>query len=593
MWPAIKFTLQKTWKSTKYLFVLYLLAQIIIAISSLVNIFTFKEIIDSANQSETVLGFSLIGIILVRLVYELFKQVVTGASRYVWALLNARQMIFYNDLFLQKVATLDVAKFENPNSVGLINRAFARINQFTFYLKGIVEIMSSLVELSVSIIIFIFASPLVAILIVIANIIPIFVRSRLATSSFRLYMADDETKRRFGYTADLVTDRNSLPEIKLNQAFGYIKSRFINLYTRFTNNQLGLEKKYQLINTAVEVLPIVAVFIFSIVIARQLTEGIISTGTFVFLFTNVFVFSSALHKLSQNISFLQQDGNPLNEVTKFFEVQPGVKFPTLPKSQHTHLQNEVTKPVIIFENVSFAYPNTDQLVLKNINLQIPFGQNLAIVGENGAGKTTLIKLLLRIYDPTQGVIQINGTDIKEIPENILFGLYSTLFQDFGKFYLTVRENLELAAGKKLTKEEIVEFLKFSNVWEFIKDTRDGVDQQLGPEYTDGIDLSGGQWQRLAIARAYAKDAPILILDEPTSAIDAKSEMEIFDRINKRMKGKSLIFISHRFSTIKDAERIIVINKGEIIEDGSHRKLMGVKGKYSKLYNIQAERYKRK
>ncbi|MBT6401368.1 ABC transporter ATP-binding protein [candidate division WWE3 bacterium] len=592
MWSAIKFTFKNTWKSTKGLFVVYLLAQVILAVFSLVNTFTFKEIIDTANHSETILGLSLIGIILVRLLYELLKQLIDGGARYTWALLNSKQMIYYNDLFLKKVATLDVSKFENPNSVGLINRSYGRINQFTFYLKGIVEIIASLTELSVSIIIFTFASPLIALLIVITNILPIVVRSHFAKSSFRLYTADDETKRRFGYTADLITNRTSLPEIKLNQAFEFVKKRFLTLYSSFTNNQLKLEKKYQLVSIIVEILPITAVFIFSVLIATRLTEGLISTGTFVFLFTNVFVFSGALHKLNQNIGLLQQDGNPLNEVAGFFDIKPNVSFPLMNKDQYETLKNRLVSPTITLDRVSFKYPNTEAYVLKNISLQIPCGQNLAVIGENGAGKTTLVKLLLRIYDPTQGTIKINGIDLREIPEKLLFGVYSTLFQDFGKFYLTIRENLELAAGRKLNKEEIINYLKFSNAWEFIKDTKNQVEQQLGPEYTDGIDLSGGQWQRLAIARAYAKDSPILILDEPTSAVDARSEMEIFDRINIKFKNKTLIFISHRFSTIKDAEKIIVMNKGEIIEAGNHTKLMNSKGEYFKLYNTQAGRYKR-
>ena len=294
----------------------------------------------------------------------------------------------------------------------------------------------------------------------------------------------------------------------------------------------------------------------------------------------------------QNIGLLQQDGNPLNEVAGFFDIKPNVSFPLMNKDQYETLKNRLVSPTITLDRVSFKYPNTEAYVLKNISLQIPCGQNLAVIGENGAGKTTLVKLLLRIYDPTQGTIKINGIDLREIPEKLLFGVYSTLFQDFGKFYLTIRENLELAAGRKLNKEEIINYLKFSNAWEFIKDTKNQVEQQLGPEYTDGIDLSGGQWQRLAIARAYAKDSPILILDEPTSAVDARSEMEIFDRINIKFKNKTLIFISHRFSTIKDAEKIIVMNKGEIIEAGNHTKLMNSKGEYFKLYNTQAGRYKR-
>ena len=230
--------------------------------------------------------------------------------------------------------------------------------------------------------------------------------------------------------------------------------------------------------------------------------------------------------------------------------------------------------------------------MNKINLIIPYGQNLALIGENGAGKTTLVKLLLRMYDPFEGQILVNGANLRDLPEDVLFSLYSTLFQSFGKFYLTVKENLELAAGKKLTDEEMEGYLKFSNAWEFVKTSKYKFNQQLGPEYKDGTDLSGGQWQRLAIARAYAKNAPVLILDEPTSAVDAKSEMEIFDRLNKEMKLNTLVFISHRFSTIKDAERIVVLHQGKVVEDGTHLQLMGNKGKYFDLYTIQAERYKR-
>ncbi|OGM11381.1 hypothetical protein A2Z22_01195 [Candidatus Woesebacteria bacterium RBG_16_34_12] len=408
-----------------------------------------------------------------------------------------------------------------------------------------------------------------------------------------IYRADDETRRKFSYTAKVLIERETLPEIKIDRAFNFFKEKFTEIFKTYTNNQLKLEKKFQFFNTISEFVPILAVFIFSMFIANQLITGVISTGTFVFLFTNVFVFSGALNRLSQNLGHLYADSHFIDEVREFFELKPNITFPHLPNSDQEKLIEKIKNPTFVLENVSFAYPNSHKDVLHKINLEIPYGQNLALIGENGAGKTTLVKLLLRMYDPTEGKISVNGVDLKELPESVLFSLYSTLFQSFGKFYLTIKENLELAAGKKLNEKEMEEFLRFSNAWEFIKNTKYKFNQQLGPEYKNGTDLSGGQWQKLAIARAYAKNAPMLILDEPTSAVDAKSEMQIFDRLNKEMKVHTLLFISHRFSTIKDAERIIVMHQGKIIEDGTHSQLMGNKGRYFNLYTIQAERYKRK
>jgi ATP-binding cassette subfamily B protein len=250
-------------------------------------------------------------------------------------------------------------------------------------------------------------------------------------------------------------------------------------------------------------------------------------------------------------------------------------------------------PTISIENVSFSYPRSDRVVLDNINLNLEFGTNVALIGPNGAGKSTLVKLLLRIYDPTEGRILINGVNIKELPESVLYSLFSTLFQNFARLHLTIKNNLEIAAGEDLNREEAIKFLKFASIWDHIKDLPNDINQQLGPEYKDGTDFSGGQWQRLAIARAYAKSAPVLILDEPTSAVDVESEIEIFDKLNKQLMDNTLIFISHRFSTIKDAERIIVLKKGKVVEDGNHKELMKDDGLYADLYNLQVQRFLRK
>lgn len=593
MWQSIKFALKHTWNAARNLLLFYVITQIIIAASAVVDLLIFKEITELVTNSPTLLGLSLIGIVILRLTLEITRKILEGFSNYSWALLDTKQVIYMNSKFVDKVASLDIATFENPNTVGLIQRAFSRFQfQFKYYVKAIVEVIAAAVELSVSILIFIIASPLIAVVIIIANLIPIFVRGKYATGTFLIYRADDETKRKFGYTSNLIQERETLPEIKVNQAFEFFKNKIVEIYRQWNNKQLVLEKKYVIYNTTAEFLPILSIFVFLLVIANQAIGGSISPGTFIFLFTNVFVFSGSLNRLSQNLGHLYADSLFINEAVEFFNLKSNIAFPIVDSNKRNELLSKIENPAITIENASFMYPGDNNLVLKNISLKIPYGQNLALIGENGAGKTTLVKLLLRMYDPTEGRILINDVDLKELPEDILFKIYSSLFQSFGKFYLTVRENLEIAAGRKLSDEEMVNYLKFSSAWDFIKDKKNGLNQQLGPEYKEGTDLSGGQWQKLAIARAYAKRAFILILDEPTSAVDAKSEMEIFDRLNREMKKNTLIFISHRFSTIKDAERIVVIDKGKIIEDGTHSKLMEAKGKYHKLYTIQAERYKR-
>ncbi|MEK9179270.1 MAG: ABC transporter ATP-binding protein, partial [Patescibacteria group bacterium] len=249
-------------------------------------------------------------------------------------------------------------------------------------------------------------------------------------------------------------------------------------------------------------------------------------------------------------------------------------------------------PLLEFKDVSFKYPDSKRYILKKFSLNIRSGEKIAFVGENGAGKSTIIKLILRFYDAAEGQILINGINIKEI--NILewYKQIGALFQDFIKYQFTFKENVIFGdISKRNDLHAVRAAIRKSGAYDYLVDLPNGVDQIVGKTFEDGVDLSGGQWQKLALARAFFRDAPILILDEPTSAIDAKAEYEIFQKVNELQKDKTVIIISHRFSTVRNADRILVLDEGRIVEEGSHESLMHRKGLYAELFEIQAQGYK--
>ena len=229
---------------------------------------------------------------------------------------------------------------------------------------------------------------------------------------------------------------------------------------------------------------------------------------------------------------------------------------------------------IKFQNVTFSYPNGHIPVFNGLSFDLRKGEKLALVGENGSGKTTLIKLLLRLYEPTSGCILLDGVDIRHYEKEEYQKLFGAIFQDFVKYYLTTRINIAVGNIENVGNDKkIEEAAELSLANEVVKDLLNGYDQELGKRFKKGAELSGGQWQKIALARAYMSEAPIIILDEPTSALDARAEYEVFQRFIGLTKGRTSIIISHRFSTVRMADRILVLNNGEVLELGTHEELM--------------------
>jgi len=282
-----------------------------------------------------------------------------------------------------------------------------------------------------------------------------------------------------------------------------------------------------------------------------------------------------------------EQGLQLKDLFDFLAVRPQIK----------NVENPLRLPDpvrsgFVFDDVGFQYPDADGWAVRHVSFEILPGERVALVGENGAGKTTLVKLLTRLYEPTEGRILLDGVDLAEYDLFELRQAIGVIFQDFFRYDLTARENI--AVGRIERREDtdrIVDSAEKSMAADVIEHLDQKYDQMLGRRFEGGANLSGGEWQKIALGRAYMRDAQLLVLDEPTAALDARAEHQVFQRFTELTQGKMAVLISHRFSTVRMADRIVVLDEGRVLEDGSHEELLDLDGRYAELFNLQAEGYR--
>jgi ATP-binding cassette subfamily B protein len=277
----------------------------------------------------------------------------------------------------------------------------------------------------------------------------------------------------------------------------------------------------------------------------------------------------------------------LTDLLAFFEMKPRVES----KENGARAPRPVVRG-FEFRNVSFTYPGTNRRILSDFNFTLQPGERVALIGENGQGKTTIVKLITRLYDPTEGQILLDGVDLREYDLDDLHAEIGVIFQDFMRYEMTARENIEVGRIEVPHSIEEIEYAAEKSLAAgVVAKLQGGYDQMLGRRFEGGVDLSGGEWQKLALARAYLRDAQLLILDEPTAALDAKSEMEVFERFAELTEGKMALLISHRFSTVRMADRIVVLEAGRLVEEGSHSQLMALDARYAAMFEMQAASYR--
>jgi ATP-binding cassette subfamily B protein len=330
-----------------------------------------------------------------------------------------------------------------------------------------------------------------------------------------------------------------------------------------------------------------AVIIYLTVIGYRSPAGVFTIGVLTFL-TGSFRQSQGLtQRILLSLSQVYEQSLYLRDLFTFFELRP--RIASSPDARR------LARPIergFVFEDVGFRYPGSERWALRHISLEFRPGQRIALVGENGAGKTTLVKLLSRLYDPDEGRILLDGVDLRDYDVEDLQRNIGVIFQDFVRYELLLRENIavsEIAAADD--RSRIEDAARRSLADDVARRLAGGYEQQIGRRFEGGVELSGGEWQKVALARAYLRDAQVLILDEPTAALDARAEYEVFIRFSELTQGKMAVIISHRFSTVRMAEHIVVLKHGEIIEHGSHEGLLAEDGLYAELFNLQAAGYR--
>src|SRR6185369_9423829 len=404
------------------------------------------------------------------------------------------------------------------------------------------------------------------IVILIVAVLPAFMgEAYFNDQTYSLGRRQTPQRRELDYVRYIGASDETAKELKLFNLSGFLIDRFKQLSQKFYEDNKKLSIKRSLWGTAFSLFGTLGYYGAYIFILYKTIDRTISIGDLVFLSGSFRQLRGLLDTILSRFTSVSQGAIYLKDFFDFFDIQPTI----IPSSTALPFPNPI-KQGFVFENVGFKYANSDYWANRNLNFQLNAGEKLALVGENGAGKTTLVKLLARLYDPTEGRILLDGYDLKEYDLAELRKQVGVIFQDYLRYQMTVSQNIAVGdISEKENKELIIHSARQSLADLLIQKLPGKYDQALGKRFNQGVELSGGEWQKIALARAYMKDAQLFILDEPTSALDARAEYEVFQRFSELTKGKTAVLISHRFSTVRMADRILVLDKGEILEEGSH------------------------
>jgi ATP-binding cassette subfamily B protein len=487
---------------------------------------------------------------------------------------------------IEKTAELDLEQLENSEFYDKLERARQQTTNRTGLMSNVLTQTQDLIvifSLLAGIVVF---EPWLILLLIISVIPTVINEIKFSGTSYSLTRSWTPERRELDYIRYAGASDITAKEVKLFGLSGYLAQRFKALSNRYYLASKKLSGQRTFWGSVFSLLSTSAYYGAYILIVSRTVTGILTIGDLTFLSGSFNRLRSKLQSFFTRFTQITEAALYLGDYFDFLDL----KTETANTDASLDMPKKMAKGMEL-KNVGFRYPKSDRWVIRNISFKLHVGEKLAFVGENGAGKTTLIKLLLRFYEPTEGEILLDGINVKFYKKEQYQHYFGVIFQDFVKYELTVRENIAVGKIDEIeNSERIHDASGLSLASDVVKQMPKGLDQQLGKRFFQGKELSGGQWQKIALARAYMKNAEILILDEPTSALDARAEYEAFQRFIGLTKGKTAVIISHRFSTVRMADRILVLQNGALLEIGTHKELMTNEKLYAELFALQAAGY---
>ena len=565
----------------------YISSEILNAIAELLKI--NPQEMGSLRDNIFIVLLPVVNLLTFDFIYRFSRRIIDRASAGVTSIAGELVVNNIKLKIINKSKTVDMASFDNPAFYEKLENANREAGMRPLgILTATLSVISSAISV-VSFIVIIGTLSIWAPIIIVVSALPGAIVNYYYRNRNFLYMRrHSKDRREMNYFSGLMTNKDLAKEVKL---LGLGDSMVDKYEAAFDRHYSGLKKLIVRENAYRLLVGLIVTLSHCLLFGYVAYDVVFSGG----LIGDYSFYSGALTSVSSHVTTIVNSTATIYEGTLFIDnmmtfmkeekkIVPIISEPRIPERGIAHK--------IEFKNVSFAYPGTTRKVIDGINLTITSGEKVVLVGLNGAGKTTLIKLITRLYDPTEGEIYLDGYDLREYDPEALYDMFGIIFQDFGKYAVSASENIQFGdVDRAHERDDVIFAAKSADADGFIEALPHGYDTALTRIFEDdGIELSGGQWQKLSVARAFYKESEFLILDEPTSALDALAEQAIFDQFAELSKGKISIFVSHRLSSAVTASKILVIENGKIIESGTHEELMQKEGKYYVLFSTQAQHY---